>query len=125
MQETEYGPDPENVLVFDFDNATLQDLQDVCNIHDHINSNRFREEAKTHLAESCYNARRQDTLLGIQEDLANEVHDVIWEVGNMTIEGHSFGNRQIQRLADEFERQMERAETAAEVGVDRVETEEY
>ncbi len=125
MQDTEYGPNPEEVRVFDFDNRTLRDIEDAVEIHDQVVGERHLSQAKRHMAEAAYNARSADNLLGLEEDMLESIHDVLHGIGTLRIAGHEFRNSNFQRLADEFERQMNRAELASEVGIADVSTEEY
>lgn len=125
MEETEYGPDPEEVRVFDFGNDTLQDMVDAVEIHDEVHGERYQRDAKRHLGEAAYNAKHGDAMLGLLENKLQSISDILREVGEFRILGHRFENARFRRLSDEFERQMDRADTAAEVGPEHVETERY
>jgi len=111
--------------VFDFDYGTLLDIEDAVGIHDQVISERHLRDAKRHMAEAAYNARMADNLLGLEEYLLEECHDVLHGVGTIRIANHAFRNSSFQRLADEFGRVMNRADTAEEVGISDVSTEEY
>lgn len=125
MQETEYGPNPEDVLVFDFDYRTLKNIREALDIHDDVVGRAYNESAKYHAGDAAWNAIEEDALLGIEKEHAPHVQTVLEEIGNLNIHGYEFRNSTFARLADEFNRQLERADTADEVGMDRVETEEY
>lgn len=125
MQDTEYGPDPDDIRVFDFGDSTLRDIESAVSIHDEVVGENWFAGAKMHLAEAAYNARKQDKLLGLEEDKLSDIHDILRGIGTLRISGYEFQNSTFQRLADDFERQMSRAELASEVGSDNVATEEY